>query len=104
MTDKHTLSENEPLSANDAWTDYMSLRDALVADSGASETLPASPQTLALVKELVEAGVCRDEAEVVNRAVRTFYVAVFPHDAERQRVLREAASPYRPRGKSQGHD
>jgi hypothetical protein len=97
MTDKYTPSENELLSANDAWDDYLSLKQALITDSEPTETLPASPETLALVRELVKVGVCQSEAEVISRAVRTFFVAVFPQEAERQRVLRETAAIYRPK-------
>ena len=100
VMDKYTLSENELLSANDAWDDYLSLKQALIADSEPTETLPASPETLALVRELVKEGVCQSEVEVISRAVRTFFVAVFPQEAERQRVLREATSTYQPKDES----
>jgi hypothetical protein len=95
MTGNYNVPENELLSANDAWDDYLSLRQALIGDSEPTEMLPASTETLTLVKELVKAGVCQNEAEVTSRAVRAFFVAVFPQEADRQRVLREASASYR---------
>ena len=91
----YRVPEDELLSASDAWDDYLSLKQALISDSEPTETLPASPETLTLVKELVKAGVCSDEAEVINRAVRAFFVAVFPQESARQRVLRETSTAYR---------
>lgn len=95
MIDRYNVPEGELLSASDAWEDYLSLKQALISDGEPTEALPASPDTLALVQELVKAGVCQSEAEVVSRAVRTFFVAVFPREAERQRVLREVSAEYR---------
>lgn len=97
MMDRYNAPEDELLSASDAWDDYLSLKQALAGDGEATETLLASPETLSLVKELVKAGVCRNEAEVISRAVRTFFVAVFPREIERQRVLRETSAAYRPK-------
>jgi hypothetical protein len=97
MMANYKVPEDELLSASDAWDDYLSLKQALIGDSEPTETLPASPETLTLVKELVKAGVCRDEAEVINRAVRAFFVAVFPQVPERERILREASATYRPK-------
>jgi hypothetical protein len=96
MMANYKMPEDELLSASDAWDDYLSLKQALLGDSEPTETLPASPETLTLVKELIKAGVCRNEAELINRAVRAFFVAVFPQEPERQRVLREASAAYRP--------
>jgi hypothetical protein len=91
----YNVPENELLSADDAWDDYVSLKQALISEGEPTETLPASSETLALVRESVKAGVCPNEAEVTSRAIRAFFVAVFPHETERQRVLREASTPYR---------
>jgi len=82
------------LSAADAYADYLSLRRALLNDSSPSEPLMVSPEIVSLVKELVKLGVCHDEAEVLSRAVRAFFVAVFPLEAERQRLLRETIAPH----------
>ncbi len=75
MMANYNVPEDELLSAGDAWDDYLSLKQTLIRDSEPTETLPASPETLTLVKELIEAGVCRDEAEVINRAVRALEIA-----------------------------
>ena len=96
MMVSYNVPENELLSANDAWDDYVSLRQALIGDGEPTEMLPASAETLTLVKELVKAGVCQNEAEVTSRAVRAFFVAVFPQEQERQRILRETSAAYRP--------
>jgi len=93
----YNVPEDELLSATDAWDDYLSLKQALLDEGEPTETLPASPETLALVRELVKAGVCPNEAEVTSRAIRAFFVAVFPHETERQRVLRETSATYRPK-------
>jgi hypothetical protein len=39
-----------------------------------------------LLQSLVKTGVCKDEKEVIGRALETFFVAVVPA-AERERVL-----------------
>jgi hypothetical protein len=93
----YNVSEDELLSAGDAWDDYLSLKQALIGDGEPTATLPASPETLTLVKELIKAGVCRNEVEVTSRAIRAFFVAVFPREAERQRVLRESSIVYYPK-------
>lgn len=49
-----------------------------------------------LVKELVKAGVCRNEAEVINRAVLAFFVAIVPQEPARQRIVREVSDTYHP--------
>jgi hypothetical protein len=95
MMVNYNVPESELLSESDAWDDYLSLRQALIGDGEPTEMLPASTETLTLVKELVKAGICQNEAEVTSRAVRAFFVAVFPQEAERQRVLREASASYR---------
>jgi hypothetical protein len=92
--DSYNVPEDELLSARDAWDDYLSLKQAVAGDSEPTETLLASPETLALVRELVKVGICQSETEVINRVVRTFFVAVFPREAERQRVLREVSAGY----------
>ncbi len=94
---RYNVPKDELLSSGDAWEDYLSLKQALTNEGEPTETLPASSETLALVKELVKAGICRDEAEVISRAVRAFFVAVIPKEAERQRVLRESSATYRPK-------
>lgn len=87
-------SDTQPLRARDAWEDYLSIKRALANEDDITALVPASTSTLALVKELVEAGICESEAEVVDRAIRSFFVAVYPHTSERERVLREAADEY----------
>ncbi len=86
---------SESLTARDAWEDYLSLKRALAEDDEAVESVPVSAGTLWLVQELIEAGVCQSETEVISRAVQSFFVAVFPLEPKRQRVLREAATRYR---------
>lgn len=89
--------EDSLLTAKDAWQDYQSLKIAL-AEEGAG---PAAQQWLelpsgvwALVRELVAAGVCQDEREVITRAVEAFFVAVSPQRARRLQVLRDARANY----------
>jgi hypothetical protein len=48
--------------------------------------LAADARARALLQSLVKAGVCKDEKEVLVRALETFFVAVAPA-AERERVL-----------------
>lgn len=90
-------SDTQSLSARDAWEDYLSIRRALANDDDITASVPVSASTLVLVKELVEAGVCESEVEVVGRAIRSFFVAVYPRTSERERVLREAADEYQTR-------
>ncbi len=96
MNDQPVPLNNALLSAEDARADYLSLRRAIFGDGPPSESLPVSTETLTLVKELVKVGVCQSEAEVISRAVRAFFVAVFPSGQERQRILREAVLDYSP--------
>jgi hypothetical protein len=97
MMANYDVPEDDLLSAGDAWDDYLSLKQALNGEGEPTEALPASPETLTLVRELVKAGVCPNEAEVTSRAIRAFFVAVFPREAERQRVLRETSATHRPK-------
>ncbi|MFQ5858993.1 MAG: hypothetical protein ACE5LU_25615 [Anaerolineae bacterium] len=95
MSSVHNSPGSESLTARDAWEDYLSLKRALTDDDKVVASVPVSSGTLTLVQELIETGVCQSEAEVVSRAVRSFFVAVFPREPERQRVLEEATTRYR---------
>jgi len=93
------VSQEEPLlTQEEAWQDYRSLKIALVKAAGGSDAqqwLELPPHISALVRELIAAGVCRDESDVIVRAVEAFFVAVSPQQAARYRILQEARTKYR---------
>jgi hypothetical protein len=95
MSQPYEIAESNLLSASEAWEDYLSLRQALESEAS-TELLPVSAATRALVRELVKSGVCASESEVVNRAIRSFFVAVSPHSPAREQLLREAGERYAP--------
>ncbi len=97
MSSVHNSPGSESLTVRDAWEDYLSLKRARTDDNEVVASVPVSSGTLTLVQELIEAGVCQSEAEVISRAVRSFFVAAFPREPERQRVLQEATAQYRAR-------
>ena len=82
--------EEELLSPEDAWEDYLSLEQALAEKQIEKATLQVDPATKALVRDLVTAGICQDESEVVARAVQSFFVATYPQAHRRLRLLRES--------------
>jgi len=89
------IPENEILSPQEAWADFISLKQAL--NSGSQETvlLPITLDAATLAKKLVELGICENETEVIARAVRTFFVAVSPAPMpEQQYILRESGADY----------
>jgi len=92
------LSQEEPLlTPEEAWQDYQSLKIALAEEVGGPDVqqwLELPPNVSALVRELVAAGVCQDERDVIVRAVETFFVAVSPRHAQRYRILQEAKIRY----------
>jgi hypothetical protein len=98
---KAATNSDEPeeslLTAKDAWQDYQSPKITL-AEEGTGPTaqrwLELPPGAWALVRELVAAGVCQDEREVITRAVEAFFVAVSPQRARRLQVLRDARAKY----------
>jgi len=98
---KATTNSDEPeeslLTAKDAWQDYQSLKIALAEEKTsptAQQCLELHPGIWALVRELVAAGVCQDEREVITRAVEAFFVAVSPQHARRHQVLHDAKAKY----------
>jgi hypothetical protein len=98
---KAAINSDEPeeslLTAKDAWQDYQSLKIALAEEGtgpAAQQWLELPPGVWALVRELVAAGVCQDEREVITRAVEAFFVAVSPQHARRYQVLRDARAKY----------
>jgi len=92
------VSQEEPLlTPEEAWQDYESLKIALTEEVGgpdARQWLELPPNISVLVRELVAAGVCRDERDVIVRAVEAFFVAVSPRHAQRYRILQEARTKY----------
>jgi len=92
----YQVPETDLLSPPEALADYFSLRQALTAETDGEATLTVhlASGTLALVQQLVADGICASEAEVLNRAVRAFFVAVASHPLERRRILNEAAGDY----------
>ena len=99
--DRNTASvsqEESLLTPEEAWQDYESLKIALAEEAGgpdARQWLELPPHISALVRELVAAGVCQDERDVIVRAVEAFFVAVSPQQAARYRILQEARTKYR---------
>ena len=90
--------EESLLTPEEAWQDYESLKIALAEEGGgpdAQQWLELPPNISALVRELVVAGVCQDERDVIVRAVEAFFVAVSPRHAQRCRILQEARTKYR---------
>ncbi|MBM4461316.1 MAG: hypothetical protein FJ011_26755 [Chloroflexi bacterium] len=79
--------EEELLSADDAWQDFLSLRQALAA--GSEALLQIDRATQALVHDLIVAGVARSAEEVIRRAVQSFYVATYPQADRRLPAVRE---------------
>lgn len=86
--------EEELLSPEDAWDDYLSLEQALAEKQAQKETLEIDAATKALVHDLVAAGVCENESEVIARAVQSFFVATYPQAEQRLRILRESRTGY----------
>ena len=82
--------EEELLSPQEAWEDYLSLEQALAEKGTERVTLQVDPATKALVCDLVAAGVGEDECEIVARAVQSFFVATYPEARPRLRILRES--------------
>jgi hypothetical protein len=99
MNEKHSISPHEPkeelLSAKDAWQDYLSLKQAM-AEKSEGVTLEVDPATKNLVDNLIAAGVGRSPAEIIARAVESFFVATYPHQQERLKILRESIEHYTP--------
>jgi len=99
MNEKCSISPHEPeeelLSAEDAWEDYLSLKKAM-AEKREQITLEIDAATKKLVDSLVAAGVGHTPAEIVARAVQSFFVATYPHQQERLKILRESAERYTP--------
>jgi len=77
------VSQEEPLlTSEEAWQDYQSLKMALTEEVGgpdARQWLELPPHISALLRELIAAGVCQDERDVIVRAVEAFFVAVSPN-------------------------
>ncbi len=90
----HHITAHEPeeelLSAEDAWQDFLSLKQALAGEQSERVSLEVDPATKILVQDLVAAGVGVDESEIVARAVQSFFVATYPQPRHRLRVLRES--------------
>jgi len=90
--------EESPLTPEEAWQDYQSLKIALAEEAGgpdAQQWLELPPSISALVRELVAAGVCQDERDVIVRAVEAFFVAVSLQQTARYHILQEARMKYR---------
>ncbi len=79
--------EEELLSADDAWQDFLSLHQSLVASSEA--LLPLDRATQTLVHDLIVAGVAQNAEEVIRRAVQSFYVATYPQAGRYVMAFRE---------------
>jgi len=81
--------EEELLTAEDVAEDVATL-ERIIAEKQAeylSETAMSEPSVWKMISELVSAGICRDEEEVIARAVESFFVAVFPKS--RRRIMVE---------------
>ena len=62
------------------------------------KTVPISADTYRLIANLITSGVCRDEEEIVTKAIQAFFVAVspvFPEDVLLEVV--ERSTPASPR-------
>jgi len=99
MNEKHSISPHEPeeelLSAEGAWQDYLSLKQAM-AEKSKGVMLEIDAATKNLVDNLVAAGVGHSPAEIIARAVESFFVATYPHQQERLKILRESIEHYTP--------
>jgi len=69
VIDAPIVSQEEPLlTPEEAWQDYQPLKIALAEEAGrpdARQWLELPPNISVLVRELVAAGVCRDERDVI---------------------------------------
>ena len=83
--------EEELLSAEDAWEDFLSLRQALDGRQIPAVTFQIDRATWTLMRELIAAGVAQDEDEVISKAVRKLYTTVYPRARQEVIALHEAA-------------
>ncbi len=97
MNEKRSISPHEPeeelLSVEDAWQDYLSLKLAL-AKNRERIALEIDAATRNLIDNLVAAGVGHSPAEIIARAVESFFIATYPHQQERLKILREATERF----------
>jgi hypothetical protein len=82
--------EEELLSAEDAWEDFLSLRQALDGRQILAVTFQVDRATWTLMRELIAAGVAQDEDEVISKAVQKLYTTVYPRARQGVLNLREA--------------
>jgi hypothetical protein len=99
MSEQRPISPHEPeeelLSATDAWQDYLSLKEAM-AKKRKRVTLEIDAATKVLVDSLVSAGIGHSPAEIIARAVESFFVATYPREQEWLKILRESKELYTP--------
>ena len=84
--------EEELLSAEDAWEDFLSLRQAQDGRQIPAATFQIDRATWTLMRELIAAGVAQDEDEVISKAVRKLYTTVYPRARQGVIVLHEAGA------------
>jgi hypothetical protein len=82
--------EEELLSAEDAWEDFLSLRQALDGRQISRVTFQIDRATWTLMRELIAAGVAQDEDEVISKAVQKLYTTVYPRARQGVIALHEA--------------
>lgn len=68
--------EEELMSCQEAWQDYLTLKQAEIYEKRKLVELDQATQKL--VEVLINKGICKNENEVIARAVRAFFVAVLP--------------------------
>ena len=94
MSKIHQVKPHEPeeelLSAEDAWEDFLSLRQALDGRQIPAVTFRIDRATWTLMRELIAAGVAQDEDEVISKAVQKLYTTVYPSARQGVITLREA--------------
>ena len=87
--------EEELLSAQDAWEDYVSLAQALAEKRKQKVPLWVDSTIYTLMHNLVAAGVCQDEEEVMSRSVQAFFASVYPQTRKQLAMLRESQAEYK---------
>ena len=96
MSKIHQVEPHEPeeelLSAEDAWADFLSLRQALNGRQIAAVTFQIDRATWTLMRELIAAGVAEDEDEVIAKAVQKLYTTVYPRARQGVIALHETGA------------
>ncbi|HUT02270.1 MAG TPA: hypothetical protein VM163_00040 [bacterium] len=82
MTTKAIHEPEEALmDVHEVWEDFLRLKEYEVGQD--FRTVAIDEQTDRLIQEIVDRGICRDATEVIVRAVRGFFAAIWPPAPEK---------------------